>query len=130
VATTASAARLLSVGLRDAQDLAAKVAVPRPVSSTEWPELGIDAVVCDPDTTDRILLVVRWPAHPSVRSLIVLEDTSSSSARRRLTKWRDDGNSISPMPLDNGRVALRRRRSTERVEARIVIETPWTGSLP
>src|ERR1700736_2829650 len=91
-------ARLLSIGLRDAQDLAAKVAVPRPISPTQWPELGIDEVMCDPETTDRVLLVVRWPAHPSVRTLMVLEGTASSSARRRLAKWRDDGSSISPRP--------------------------------
>ena len=118
-------ALLLSIGLRDAQDLAAKVAVPRPISPTQWPELAIDEVMCDPETTDRLLLVVRWPAHPSVRTLMVLEGTSSSSARRRLAKWRDDGSSISPVALEDGWVALRRRQSNECVEARIVAETRW-----
>jgi hypothetical protein len=125
VVAAAWTARLLSIGLRDAQDLAAKVSVSRPISPTQWPELGIDEVMCDPETTDRVLLVVRWPAHPSVRTLMVLEGTSSSSARRRLAKWRDDGSSISPIALEDGWVALRRRQSNECVEARIVAETRW-----
>lgn len=125
VAALVWTARVISIGLRDARDLASKVAIPHPRSSKEWPELNIDEVVCEPDRGDHLLVIVRWPAHPLVRTLMVLETPANSAAHRKLTHWRDAGSSISPMGLDDDWVSLRRRRSAEHVEARVVAETPW-----
>ena len=65
--------RRFRIATRDAVDLVAKLAVPRPVYAVDWPELRVDEVVCDPETPNRALLVTRWPAAPEPAALLLIE---------------------------------------------------------
>jgi len=83
----------------------------------------VDRVVVDPTAADQIVLVARWPAHPGRQSLLVLE--VDPGAARRLAEWCDRTAVVSPLRLDDSRVTLRRRRTMQSVEARIIVESPW-----
>lgn len=122
-ASLGCAARLFYVGALDSHDLAAKLAAPWPVSVCEWPELHVESVVVDPSNDDQLVLVAQWPAHPERRSIVVL--ALNASAAKNVAGWYERGVALSPLRLDGQRLSLRRRRSTQRIEARIVDETPW-----
>ena len=76
-------ARVFRIATRDATDLAGKLAVSCPRTAIDWPELRVDAVVSDPDTPNRAMVVGRWPAHPEPRALLVLEFADAKPARIR-----------------------------------------------
>ncbi len=120
--------RLLYVSALDAHDLGVKLATPRPVSVSEWPELHLQSVVVDPTNRDQLVLVAQWPAHPERRSIVVL--ALDASAARRVASWCDRGVALSPLRLEEQRLSLRRRRSTHSIEARIIDETPWLQDGP
>ena len=122
-ASVAWSVRRVRTGARDANDLAAKIAVPRPCCAADWPEIHLDAVVPDPDNGCRVLIVARWPAHPEARALLVLEvDEPVSRTQRLLARWRDADASLSPRAVDDGLV-LRRRHTQDSVHAVVLRET-------
>jgi hypothetical protein len=121
------AIRRFRIATRDAVDLVAKLAVPRPVYAADWPELRIDALVCDPHAPARALVVARWPAKPEPSALLLIEiDLPSDRAKETLARWRSDAVSISPRWLPEGRMMMRRRRSNECVNVRLVRQTIHT----
>jgi hypothetical protein len=123
-ACTAWSLRLFRISTRDAVELAAKLNTPRPHSVREWPELRVDVVVADPETPRRLLVVARWPAHPRPRALLVLEtDEAPEHVQRILVRWRDSNAVLSPTAPDRDLVELRRRKTTERLCARLVHES-------
>jgi len=116
--------RLFRLSNLDAIELASKLDTPRPVSARDWPELHVDAVVADPEIPRRILVLVRWPARPRPRALLVLETAGTTErAERLLQSWRDAGASVSPTRNGDGGLVLRRRRSPELLLARLIDET-------
>ena len=118
------AVRVVRLGSRDSGDLAAKLAVPFPRRAADWPELRLDAVVPDPESAERVLLLARWPAHPDRRVLLVLDvDDGAIRAHRLLMGWRDLDASLSPLAVANDRMVLRRRRTNDAVSALVVRET-------
>jgi hypothetical protein len=122
--STSWAVRSIRAGMRDALDLTTKLAVPEPRRAADWPELRVDAVVFDPEGSDRVLVVARWPAHPEVRAFLVLEiDDSPKRAQRLLGEWRDRDASLSPRALDGHGLVLRRRHSNDAVSALVVRES-------
>jgi hypothetical protein len=118
-------ARMLSLGLRDAEDLAAKLSQPHPRSAAQWPELQIDRMINDVDASDHVLLVVCWPAHPARRALLVVHARSTDHGR--LERWCHDDARLFPRALGDGQLLFRRRRSSERVGVRILEERPWSA---
>jgi hypothetical protein len=113
--------RAYRVSMLDAADLVSKIDVPRPLSACDWPELHVDAVVADPDLP-RVLVLVRWPAHPRPRSLLVLEPAAREPAEYLLQSWRDSDASVSPMRDGDAGLILRRRRSSEQLCALLLDE--------
>lgn len=118
-------ARMLSLGLRDAEDLAAKLSQPHPRSAAQWPELQIDRMIDDIDASDHVLLVVRWPAHPGRRALLVVRARPDDHGR--LERWCHDDARLFPRALNDGQLLFRRRRSGERVGVRVLEEHPWSA---
>jgi hypothetical protein len=113
------------VGARDALDLVVKLAVPYPSQVADWPELRLDAVVLDPETTQRVLVLARWPARPEGRVLLMLDlDDPVRRGRRRLLSWRAADASVSPRAGSDDTLMLRRRHTNAVVTARVVRETP------
>jgi hypothetical protein len=122
--STTWAVRLIRAGMRDSLDLTAKLAVPNPVRAADWPELRLDAVVFDPEGSDQVLMVARWPARPGSRAFLVLEiDDPPKRARRLLAEWRDGDAAISPRAVGGRGLVLRRRRSNDMVRAQVVRES-------
>ena len=108
----------------DTGDLAAKLAVPFPRRAADWPELRLDAVVLDPGSAERVLVVARWPAHPELRAVLVLDvDDPTARAHHLLMLWRDVDASLSQRSFAADHLVLRRRRSQDAVTARILGET-------
>ena len=115
--------RAFRISTLDATELASKLHVPRPLSARDWPELHIDEVVADPEVPWRILLLVRWPAHPRPRALLVIDAAGADQrALRLLREWRDERASVSPTRAGEGGLVLRRRRRPEQLITRIVDE--------
>jgi hypothetical protein len=116
--------RRFRIVTRDAVDLAAKLAVPRPVSVADWPELRVEEVVCDPQKFDCALIVARWPGNPEPAALVLLRlDDAPERAKSTLARWKADAASISPMPRPGGGLLMRRRRSKECINASVVRQT-------
>jgi hypothetical protein len=114
------------VGVRDALDLVVKLAVPYPSRVADWPELRVDAVALDPESPQRVLVLVRWPARPEGRALVVVDlDHPFRRGRRRLLRWRDSDASVSPRAAGDDTLTLRRRHTNAVVSARVLRETPW-----
>jgi hypothetical protein len=113
--------RRFRIATRDAVDLVAKLAVPRPVYAVDWPELRVDEVVCDPETPNRALLVTRWPAAPEPAALLLIEmNDPPEPTRAALARWCADGASISPRWTHGGRMSMRRRRTNESVDVLLI----------
>jgi hypothetical protein len=116
-------ARLVHVGNLDALALAQKVAVPRPVSALDWPEIHVRTVVSVTDQPPVVMLLVEWPAHrDQVSSLLVRLDHGDQQSVPLLTQWCDGQASVSPTRRENGQLELRRRQSMERVRGFLVAE--------
>jgi hypothetical protein len=116
--------RRFGIVTRDAVDLAAKLAVPRPTSVADWPELRVDDVVCDPQMLDCALIVARWPGNPERAALVLLQlDDAPERGKKTLVRWKADAASISPMPRPGGGLLMRRRHSKECINARVVRQT-------
>jgi hypothetical protein len=123
VGSTSWTVRLIRAGMRDSLDLTAKLEFPNPRRAADWPELRLDAVVFDPGGANRVLLAVRWPAHPDPRALLMLEvEESPARAQRLFAAWHDSDASVSPRALEDERLLLRRRHSNRAVSARVVSE--------
>ena len=128
-ASIAWAVRLIRLGASDSEDLAAKLAVPFPQRAADWPEIRLDAVVSDPESAKRVLLLARWPAYPERRALLVLDvDDAVSRAHGLLASWRDTDASLSPVAVAGGRLLLRRRRTSDAVIALVVRETAFAAN--
>ena len=120
----ASFVRAVRLSMLDAMELASKLDTPHPSSARDWPELRVDAVVVDPEIPRRLLVLVRWPARPDPRSLLVLETADETErAERLLMQWRDAGAAVSPTRRGDMYLVLRRRRSPELLRARLVGES-------
>ncbi len=119
------AARLVHIGNLDALSLAAKTAVPNPVSPVDWPELRILAVLRPPEESMRILLLVEWPARQRTATMLLELGPRDRRSPRLLTQWCAAQTSIAPGWVDGSRVELRRRQSLARVRA-----MPVGGDLP
>lgn len=120
-------ARLVHVGNLDAQELAAKLAMPDPVSALDWPELRVRAVVTQPDEPPLVLLRVGWPAHPRQAStLLVALDGGDDRSLSLLSHWCATQASVSPTRRGT-EMELRRRQSLERVHAVLVAEDTSRG---
>jgi hypothetical protein len=119
-------ARLVHVGNLDAHALAEKVAVPRPVSALDWPELHLRCVVAQPDEPPLVLLLVDWPRHPRQEAtLLVALDRGDDRSLALLSQWCAGAASLSPTRPRNGEygeLELRRRQSLERVHAVLITE--------
>lgn len=115
-------ARLLRISDLDAQALAEKVAFPEPVSALEWPELRVQSVVPQPDSTSPVILRVGWPAHPRHAAiLLVALDQGEPQALSLLSRW-----SLNQAAVATARqgttLEFRRRQSLERVHAFLLAE--------
>jgi hypothetical protein len=127
VACLAWTAHLVHLGNLDALTLAEKAAVPEPVSALDWPDLHVRAVVAQPDEQSLVLLHVIWSAHPQhAATLLVALDLGDQQSLSLLSKWCAAQASVSPMRQHGAELELRRRRSFERVHARLVAE----GAMP
>ena len=121
--------RLVHIGNLDAHDLAAKLAVPAPVSALDWPELHLNAVVAPPDEQPLILLHVDWPAHPrQAATLLLAVDGDDREALPLLSRWCACQASVSPARGDGAELVLRRRQSLERVHAVLLAEDMMLAS--
>jgi hypothetical protein len=118
-------ARLVHVGNLDALALAAKVAVPDPVSALDWPELQVRAIVPQPDERPLVLLLVSWPAHQQREAtLLVALDGGDHQSVGLLSQWCSNRASVSPTRQEGAALELRRRRSLERVHGVLIAENP------
>lgn len=123
VAGLAWTARLVHVGNLDAQALAEKTAVPRPVSALDWPELHLRSVIAQPAEPPLVLLHVDWPRHPQQEAtLLVALDRGDDRSLSLLSQWCDGAASLSPTRRYDGELELRRRQSLERVHAVLITE--------
>lgn len=113
---------LLRRGLLDAQELAAKLSVPRPTSVCDWPELRIEAVVPSPASPSEIMLVVAWPRRSGVRVVLVLDTEAGDRSEAILAAWCRAGTSISPMRSGKDGLVLRPRGGRQRLRMRILSE--------
>ena len=121
-------ARLLQAGSLDHSALAAKIAVPEPVSALDWPELHVRAVVPQPDEQSLILLLVGWPARQQkAATLLVAVDSDDHRSAQLLARWCETQASVSPTRCGGAHLEFRRRQSLERVHAVLVAEDamPW-----
>ncbi len=130
VAVLVWTARKLHISSLDAQSLTAKIAVPKPASALDWPELLVRAVVPQPDEPWLVLLDVSWPEHPRRgATLLVALDRSDQTALRLLLRWCDGQASITPTRGLGKELELRRRQSLERVRGSLVAEDVTLASL-
>lgn len=130
VAVLVWTARKLRISSLDAQALAVKIAVPKPASALDWPELLVRAVVPQPDEPWLVLLDVSWPGHPGRgATLLVALDRSDQTALRLLFRWCDGQASIAPTRGLGRELELRRRQSLERVRGSLVAEDVTLASL-
>ena len=119
------AARLVHVGNLDALALAAKVAVPDPVSALDWPELQVRAIVPQPDERPLVLLLVSWPAHRRREAtLLVALDSGDHRSVGLLPQWCSTRASVAPTRQEGAALELRRRQSLERVHGVLIAENP------
>ena len=97
-ASLAWTARLVHIGTLDALDLAAKLAVPVPVSALDWPELQVRAVVPQDVAGEQalVLLLVEWPAHHEQATLLVDLDRTDEQSLPLLSQWCAARASVSP----------------------------------
>jgi hypothetical protein len=118
-------ARLVHVGNLDALALAAKVAVPDPVSALDWPEFQVRAIVPQPDDQPLVLLLVGWPAYRQREAtlLVALNDGDHQSVAL-LSRWCSTQASVSPTRQEGAALELRRRQSLERVHGVLIAEHP------
>jgi hypothetical protein len=126
-AVLAWTARLVCVGNPDAVALAAKVAIPDPVSALDWPELHVQAIIPQPDERPLVLvlvlLLVNWPAHPErAATLLVALPSDDQRSVPLLSRWCATQASVSPVRQRAGDLELRRRQSLERVRAELIAE--------
>jgi hypothetical protein len=121
-------ARLVHVGNLDAQALADKLEVPRPVSALDWPELRLRAVIPQPDEqlperAPLVLLHVGWPKDPPrAAALLLALDSGDDRSLSLLTQWCAGQASVAPVRGEGAELELRRRQSLERVHAVMVAE--------
>ena len=117
-------ARLVHVGNLDAQALADKLEVPRPVSALDWPELRLLAVIPQPGgQPPLVLLHVGWPEDPPrAATLLVALDKRADRSLSLLSQWCAGHASVAPVRCEGAELELRRRQSLERVHAVIVAE--------
>ncbi len=116
-------AYLVHVGHLDALELAAKVAVPDPVSALDWPELHVRAIIPQPAERPLVLLLVDWPAHPQrAATLLVALDSGDDWSVPLLSQWCATQASVSPTRQGGADLELRRRQSLERIHAVLVAE--------
>jgi len=121
--STLWAVHMFRIATRDSLELAAKLTVARPRRACDWPELRVDAVIVDPEASDRALVFVHWPAHPERRALLTIEVSGhGQSAHRLLNQWRDTRASVSPSVGLDDTLVLRRRRTNDSVCARVIRE--------
>jgi hypothetical protein len=118
-------ARLVHVGNLDALALAQKVAIPRPVSALDWPELHVRTVVSVTDEPPVVLLLVEWPAHrEQAATLLVRLGHDDEQSVPLLSQWCAGQASVSPTRRDDGQLELRRRQSMDRVRGFLIAEDP------
>ena len=130
-AAVAWSARLIRVGHLDAQALAAKLAVPHPVSALDWPELAVRAVIPQPDEPPLVLLRVAWPARPQVEAtLLIALAAGDHQSLPLLARWQLTGAAVSPVRREGAALELRRRQSLERVPAVLIAEDAGPGPSP
>jgi len=121
--------RMFRIAFHDAEDLAVKLAVPHPRRAADWPEVRVDAVVGDPDSDDRLLVVARWPAR--LDATVLLESvaiTPTARARGLLERWRDADASLSPRHIADDVMTLRCRRTNDAITLLIVRESSLVGN--
>ena len=108
------------VGSLDALALAVKTGVPRPTSAVDWPEVTLDTVLPEPQSS-AVLVVARWPARPERGSVLLLRMVSAAD-QERLARWSRQRCSLSPQRSGPDGMELRRRGSVERVRAIVLSE--------
>jgi hypothetical protein len=113
---------LIHVGLLDAASLAEKVAVPRPVSALDWPEMHVSSVLAEPDDGTQLLVSVVWPARPTHHSILLFEVSDQQRDLRRLTEWSSSQASVTAARLVGNGVELRQRHGLQRVQAALLAE--------
>jgi hypothetical protein len=123
-------ARLVHIGTLDALDLADKLAVPKPVSALDWPELRVRAVVPQDVAGDRslVLLLAEWPARHEQANLLVDLGQADQRSLQLLSQWCADRASVSPGRCGPAELELRRRQSLERVRGLLVAEDTIPGA--
>jgi len=130
VAALVWTARLVHVGNLDALALAQKVAIPRPASALDWPELHVRTVVSVTDEPRVVMLLVEWPAHrEQARTLLVRLGDDDEESVPLLSQWCAAQASVSPTRRDDGRLELRRRQSMDRVRGFLIAEDPQPAQL-
>jgi hypothetical protein len=87
VAVLVWTARKLRISSLDAQALAVKIAVPKPASALDWPELLVRAVVPQPDEPWLVLLDVSWPGHPGRGATLLVFGSDGVAAAIPLVRW-------------------------------------------
>lgn len=137
VAGLGAAARRVHVGSLDAQALAEKLAVPRPVSALDWPELRVRAVVPQPGRPLVVVLLAGRPGFDEQTSTLLMGLDGDGTPVAFLSRWCAEGASIAPRRLEGhaaggqapeGQAAegrefeLRRRQSLERVSGSVLAE--------
>jgi hypothetical protein len=120
-------AHLVRTSSLDALELAGKLAVPDPVSSLDWPELRVRAIVPQPgdqpDDQPLVLLFVSWPAHPQrTATLLLAIDSGDNQSVPLLSLWCATQAPVSPTRGDGADLQLRRRKTLERVHAVLITE--------
>jgi hypothetical protein len=113
---------LIHVGLLDATALADKVAVPRPTSALDWPEMRVNSVLAEPDDGSQLLVSVVWPARPTHHSILLFEVSDQQNDLRKLAQWSSMQASVTAVRLVGSAVELRPRRGLQRVHASLLAE--------
>jgi hypothetical protein len=122
VAAAAYALYLIHVGLLDAAALAEKVAVPRPTSALDWPEMHVSSVLAEPDDGHQLLVSVVWPARPTHHSILLFEVSDQERDLQRLAEWSSVQASVTAVRLVGNGVELRQRQGLQRVYASLLAE--------
>jgi hypothetical protein len=123
-------ARLVHIGTVDALELADKLAVPKPVSALDWPELRVRAVVPQDVAGERslVLLLAEWPARHQQANLLVDLGQADQRSLQLLSRWCADRASVSPGRCGPAELELRRRQSLERVRGFLIAEDTIPGA--
>lgn len=126
-------ARLLQAGSLDELALVAEAGTSDPISALDWPELHVRAVVPQPDEQSLILLLVGRPVHQPAHqqkaaTLLVAVDSDDHRSAQLLTQWCETKASVSPTRRGGANLELRRRQTSERVNAVLVAEDAMPGS--